>query len=169
MHYKETIPCYTILPANQGAQITKPKIDLQRGIQIYVDGKQKVVSGSQIYLLITRCDQKPETIGQHIRQEDIIEVPDSAPPQQAQALGKLNLRRIKRANKAGKPIMEIAGVQIPQGAILFLSRVHRVTQADRGDGVIDADGKKDYRLVVSCEQIPAAVGLFVQVDAVSPL
>lgn len=167
MHHKETIPCYTLLPGNTGAQVSKPKIELPRGAQILVDGKKPVVLGSQTYLQIVGCDLKPQAVGQHIRQEEVIPVPEGASPQPVHALGKLNLRRIKRANKAGKPIMEMAGVQVPQGATLTVSRVHRVTQADRGDGVIDADGKKDYRLVVGCEQAPNAVGLFVQADAIS--
>jgi hypothetical protein len=167
MHHKETIPCYTLLPGNTGAQVSKPKIELPRGAQILVDGKKPVVLGSQTYLQIVSCVLKPDSVGHYIRQEEVIPVPEGAAPQPVQALGKLNLRRVKRANKAGKPIMEMAGVQVPPGAILSVSRVHRVTQADHGDGVIDADGKKDYRLVVGCEQVPNAVGLFVQADAIS--
>ena len=99
----------------------------------------------------------------------MIEIPAGSGSKAVQAPGKLNLRTIKRANKAGKPIMDIAGVKLLQGTLFRISNVHRVTNSDPGNGEIDADGTVNYFLVSECNDVPAAAGLFVKEGEFTPV
>jgi hypothetical protein len=121
------------------------------------------------YLPITEREIEPQAVGLYVRQEEVIKCPTGAASIPMQASSKLNLRKIKRANKAGKPVTEISSGKLPQGTILRVSSVHQVTQADPGSGVIDADGSMDYSLVSECLQAPFAAGLFFQAPDVLPL
>jgi hypothetical protein len=47
--------------------------------------------------------------------------------------------------------------------------VHKLTTADKGDGIIDADGTADYYLIVDCSEKSSAVGLFLQTQQVEAL
>jgi hypothetical protein len=136
---------------------------------IALSSSEAIKAGNHDYHLVAECKLKPQAVGLYVRQEEIIEHPTGAASRPVRALGKLNLRLIKRANKAGKPVMEISGVKLSEGATFRISSVHRVTPADMGDGVIDSDGSVDYYLVVECLQNPALEGLFTQVPDVESI
>ena len=159
---REFIVCYQVNPVRQKAAVHKPKVELHRGTIVSVDKSAAVEVGPQIYLPVKVCEREPGAVGFYIRQEEVIEIPVGLGSQAVQAPGKLNLRTIKRANKAGKPIMDMAGVKLLEGTRFRISKVHRVTSSDPGNGVIDADGTVNYYLVSECEQVPAAAGLFIK-------
>ncbi len=167
--HKEFIVCYQVDPAAKKAAVHKPKVELRRGTIVSVDKSAAVEVGPQIYLPVEKCESAPGAVGFYIRQEEVIEIPAGSGSKAVQSPGKLNLRTIKRANKAGKPIMDIAGVKLVQGTLFRISSVHRITSSDPGNGVIDADGPVDYYLVSECIDVPAAAGLFVKEGEFTPV
>lgn len=166
LHHKETINCFLVNASSKKPLVRRSNIALRRGVVIALSSSEAVKSGNHDYRRVAECKLEPQAVGLFVRQEEIIEHPTSVASRPVRALGKLNLRLIKRANKAGKPVMEISGVKLSEGATFRISSVHRVTPADMGDGVIDSDGSVDYYLVVECPQNPAGEGLFTQVPDV---
>jgi hypothetical protein len=134
-----------------------------------VDKTNPVVIGKRAYYQVTDCVPEPRAEGLFIRKSGVIEMPDGQSSIPVKAKDKINLRKISRANMKGKPIMNLADVKLPAGTHLRVSNVHKITAADKGDGVIDADGSADYYLIVDCPEQSSAVGLFVQTQQVEAL
>ena len=169
LHHKETVSCFLVDPKTGKVAVSRPKIELGRGIRLGVDGEAALQVGKRSYLKIVQCADQPEAVGLYLRQSDVLDVPKGITSFPAAAIGKLNLGRIKRANKAGKPIMDISGVRLAEGTVFRISIVHRVTGADKGDGIIDADGSVDFQLLIECPQNPEARGLFAPVGTFQPV
>ncbi len=104
-----------------------------------------------------------------MRVEEVIDAPEERASLAVKTKEKLNLRKLSKANKSGKPIMERFNVQIPAGTKLRVSTVHKATLSDQGNGVIDADGPFDYYLIVDCPSKASARGLFLRVDDVQQI
>lgn len=169
LHHRESIVCYQADPDVKGGSVIKTRIELRRGTNIILNTNAMLKLGNRTFLPIAGCEIEPQAVGLYVRQEQVIHIPAGAESIPGKAVGKLNLRKIKRANKAGKPVMEIAGLKLEEGIVFRVSSVHHVTPADPGSGIIDADGSEDYYLVAECPQVPDAAGLFVQVPEFSPL
>ncbi len=134
--HKEFIVCYQVDPAAKKAAVHKPKVELRRGTIVSVDKSAAVEVGPQIYLPVEKCESAPGAVGFYIRQEEVIEIPAGSGSKAVQSPGKLNLRTIKRANKAGKPIMDIAGVKLVAGHSLpdfECAPGHQLRPWQRGD------------------------------------
>lgn len=167
--HKESIPCYQVDPDSGKAAVRLPKVEIQRGTRLFVNKSGMVSSGNREYLPVVECESQPDSEGLYVRQKDVIEAPPGKSSLPVRATDKLNLRLIKRPNKAGKPIMEISGVKLPARTPFRVSSVHKVTDADTGDGVIDTDGSIDYYLISHCPANPSGQGLFVQITAVEAI
>lgn len=169
LHHKESINCFLVNASSKKPLVRRSNIVLRRGAVIALSSSEAVKAGNHDYRLVAECKLEPQAVGLFVRQEELIKHLTGAASRPVRALGKLNLRLIKRANKAGKPVMEISGVKLSEGTTFRISSVHKVTQTDTGDGVIDSDGSVDYYLVVECPQNPAGEGLFAQVPDVESI
>jgi hypothetical protein len=168
-NHKERIVCYDIGLGSRQASVYQPRVELRRGLRLWVAQGEAVKVGTQIYYPVARCDGEPRAQELYVRAEEIINAPQDRASIPVATKEKLNLRRLSRANKNGKPIMEKFSVQIPAGTKLRVSAVHKVTPADPGNGVIDADGPDDYYLIVECPNKISAEGLFLRTEDVLPI
>jgi hypothetical protein len=77
---------------------------------------------------------------------------------------RLNCFTFRKTDKAGKPEMFIREprVQLQQGAVFFVSSTHKLSQNDKGDGIVFGTGNLEFYNVVDCPPNPAAVGLYVR-------
>lgn len=166
VNHKERIVCYEVDPLRKQAAVYEPRVDLRRGLQLWVARGEAVKVGTQTYLPVARCEGEPRAQELYVRAEEVIAAPQERASIPVTTKEKLNLRRLLAANKSGKPIMDRSTVQIPEGTKLRVSAVHRVTPADPGNGVIDADGPDDYYLVVECPARISAAGLFLRTNEV---
>lgn len=169
LHHRETVSCFQIDLSSRNKAVKKSPIELRRGAVFHANPEETKQLGGRTYLAIADCQGEPQAVGLYVRQEEAIPCPAGMASIAVRAPAKLNLRLIKRANKAGKPVMELSGVKLPEGSVLRVSSVHRVTDGDPGNGVIDADGSVDYYLVSDCFIVPAAAGLFVQIPDVTTI
>jgi hypothetical protein len=86
-----------------------------------------------------------------------------------EAMGKINLRKTSYANEKMRPVIELSGVQLGAGAKFRVSTVHKTSEADKGDGVIDADGDQFFYLIIDCPFKSSAQGLFVRTSDVNQI
>jgi hypothetical protein len=160
--HKERVVCYEIDPGGKQAKVYSPRVELRRGLRLWVDRGKAVRVGTQTYLPVTRCDGEPRAQELYVRAEGIIDLPDERASFPVEAREKLHFRKVSAANKSGKPIMEPVAIQIPAETKLRISAVHKVTPGDPGTGLIDADGPDDYYLVAECPTRVSAEGLFLR-------
>jgi hypothetical protein len=160
--HRERIVCYDIDPARKQAVVYEPRVDLRRGLHLWVARGEAIKVGTRTYLPVARCDGEPRAQELYVREEEIIAAPEDRASFPVTIKEKLNLRKLIAANKSKKPIMDRSTVQIPAGTKLRVSAVHKVTPADPGNGIIDADGPDDYYLIVECPTRISAEGLFLR-------
>ncbi|MCK4898058.1 MAG: hypothetical protein KAS38_04745, partial [Anaerolineales bacterium] len=167
--HKESILCYTLEPGEKNVLVYQPKVALGRGLQLSVDKANPVLIDQHNYYRVISCDLEPRAEGLYVRESDILELPEGKVSKPVEAKGQLNLRKISPWNLIGKPIMQLAQVELSEGTTFRVSTVHKVTSSDTGDGVIDAAGSLDYYLIVDCPKKSSAVGLFVPTQQVNQL
>lgn len=167
--HKERVIAYEIDAAKKRASVYQPWVEIGRGVLLVVDMKNGVRIGTNMYHQVLQCEGEPRAQDLYVRAEELIEAPEGQASKPVVSNDKLNLRRLSRANKSGKPIMERYSVQIPPGTKLRVSTVHRATPGDAGNGIIDADGPDDYYLIVECPHKASAIGLFLRVNDVQEI
>lgn len=169
VRHKERVIAYEIDSAKKRAKVYQPRVEIGRGALLVVDKQDGVRIGGHTYYQVLQCEGEPRAQDLYVRVEELIEAPEGSASKPVVSKEKLNLRRLSRANKSGKPIMERYSVQIPPGTKLRVSTVHKATPEDAGNGVIDADGPDDYYLIVECYQRASAIGLFLRVNDVQEI
>lgn len=167
--HRESILCYTPETSEGKALVYQPEVSLGRGLRLFVDKSNPAIIDQHTYYRVTRCDLEPRAEGLNIRQADVLELPEGITGKPVEAISQLELQRISPWNLIGKPIMRPVEVKIPTGTQLRVSGVHKVSHADKGDGVIDALGRQDYYLIVDCPINSNAVGYFVPIEQVREL
>ncbi len=167
--HKEHVLCYSVEPEGENAYVYQPEVSLRRGLQLSVDKSNPAMIGDQTYYQVTRCDLEPRAEGLYVRQEDILELPEGESTKPVVTISELDLKEISPWNLIGKPVMRSVDVKISSGTSLFASKAHKISKADKGDGVIDAIGRIDYYLIVDCPTNSSVVGLCVPVDQVRDL
>jgi len=165
--HKDWILCYRVDPAKKKAVVYKPKVMLARGMQLRVVKSSAVKIGKRTYYQVSRCDDEPRAEERYIRKDSVIDLPKGQVSRPVEAKGVFNLRRITSGNRKVKPVMGPTGIKLMDGTPFRISTVHKVTTADSGDGVIDADGIPDYYLIVKSPRKGRAKGLFIQTQAVN--
>jgi hypothetical protein len=174
-HHQESISCYAVEAASQQAQPYKPKVDLMRGTLLFVSQDRALRVRGIRYIPVVRCDAAPRAQDLYVRAEEVIELPDSGSSRPVKAREKLNMWTIRYANKAGFPVLEQyltqdkQKIQLMPGSVFRISSVHRISAEDKGDGLIRADGKREYYLVVDCPGLSCGDGLFVRPDQIEPI
>jgi hypothetical protein len=157
-------------------EAVKPAIQFGRGVRIQVSTTHKegrhdsgnglIHANDGTYLKITQCEANPKAVGTFIKAEDVADQSAAIEVMGHPQLPKINLHYIKSRDDKGKPAFEPTPlgkrVQIPSGTRFRISTVHTESFKDRDDGTIYSSGLQEYCLVVECEQVRAAEGLFVE-------
>jgi hypothetical protein len=167
--HKERVLCYSVEHEGENAIVYQPEVSLRRGLQLSVEKSNPAMIGNQTYYLVTRCALEPRAEGLYVRQEDILVLPEGESTKPVVTISELDLKEISPWNLIGKPVMRSVDVKISSGTSLFASKAHKISKADKGDGVIDAIGRIDYYLIVDCPTNSRVVGLCVPVDQVRDL
>jgi len=174
-NHQESISCYEVEAALQQAQPYKPKVDMLRGTLLFVSKDGAVTARGKRYLPVVCCDEAPRAQDLYVRAEEVIELPETGSSRPVTVKEKLNMWTIRYANKAGFPVLEEyrtqdkQKIQLMPGAVFRVSSAHRISSEDKGDGLIRADGKREYYLVVDCPGQSCGQGLFVRPDQIEPI
>ncbi len=169
IYHTESILCYSLEAEGGNAFVYQPEVSLKRGLQLSVDKYDPAIIGEQTYYQVTRCDLEPRAEGLYVRQGDVLELSEGETGKTVVTISDLGLKEISPWNLLGKPILRSVDTKISSGTTLRVSGIHKVSKADKGDGVIDVVGKIDYYLIVDCPTNSSVVGLCVPVDQVKDL
>ncbi|MCI0519518.1 MAG: hypothetical protein L0Z70_04605, partial [Chloroflexi bacterium] len=119
-----------------------------------------------VYFKITQCASNPKAVGAFIKADEVADLAANIEVMGHPALPKINLHYIKIRDDKGKPAFEPTPmerrIQIPSGVPFRISTKHTESFKDQGDGTIFSSGLQEYCLVLECEQVRAAEGLFVE-------
>lgn len=143
--------------------LTPDNLDVQNVKTLQAELKKQGIQ-AEIHLNLGASSSSPGTGGQEEKPavEDSFTVVVKDP--------RLNCRRIKSTDGAGKPIMDIPKTRIvlPGGTRLSVSSTHKIGSKDTGDGRVFATGNVIHYFITACPDNPDAVGLYVRAVDVNP-
>jgi hypothetical protein len=167
---QDCILCYELDPATNSLLVYRPLVELRRGALLSIDkaGAARGGNGSlssdehQVYYPVVSCISEPRAEELYVRQSEIIEAHGKDASLPVKALPGICLWTISSADETGRPIFQPVEGTVDKGTIFRLSKVHKVSQQDKGDGLILGDDEQAYYLIVTCPRNYTHEGYFIR-------
>jgi hypothetical protein len=165
--HSEKILCYWIDPKSKTASVYEPKVLLRRGTIMKASVSELVKIGAETYYPVSECQADPRAVELYVRGSEAIDLSQEKEPLFTTAGSDQQLFELKCADASGKPQFLPVDIHLLDDTRLRISTVHRLSEADPGDGTI-TDGQNTYRLILECPSRSSLNGLFIRQDPVNP-
>jgi hypothetical protein len=163
--HRDVILCYEVDVKSRTAAPYQPDVVLKRGTRLKVSLAETARLGTDVYHRVLECEAEPRAQDLFVRKSDSLEITQEKKPVYVLAKKTVTLYRLDGLDDSGLPRFKRTRVKLDAGSKIQVSSLHKLTQADAGNGIVSAGGKKNYHLIVD-PVYPSALGLFVRTNVV---